>query len=80
MATYFLINFGIGAVTGLAFLIIKIATRPKLCDSARGYAKRVAEDSGNMSAEMRMAIPEDLSVSRFIVKIMFRRSFDHETD
>ena len=33
-----------------------------------------------MSAEMRMAIPEDLSVSRFIVKIMFRRSFDHETD
>lgn len=33
MATYFLINFGIGAVAGLILLIVKIATMPKMCDS-----------------------------------------------
>jgi predicted MFS family arabinose efflux permease len=32
--TYALIRFGIGAVAVLAFLIIKIATKPKLCDMA----------------------------------------------
>lgn len=40
MATYFLINFGIGAVAGLAFLIIKIATKPKLCDNCKRLRKK----------------------------------------
>ena len=40
MATYFLINFGIGAVAGLAFLIIKIATKPKLCDSCKRLRRK----------------------------------------
>ena len=40
MATYFLINFGIGAVAGLVFLIIKIATKPKMCDSCKKLIRK----------------------------------------
>lgn len=40
MATYFLINFGIGAVAGLAFLIVKIVTMPKMCDSCKKLIRK----------------------------------------
>lgn len=37
---YLMINVGIGVLAGLVFLIIKIATKPKLCDSCKRLARK----------------------------------------
>lgn len=37
---YLMINVGIGVLAGLIFLIIKIATMPKMCDSCKKLIRK----------------------------------------
>lgn len=46
---YLLINVGIGVFAGLIFLIVKIATKPKMCDSC----KRLVRKGGYWKYECR---------------------------